>query len=132
MEAVKVSEATPEQVHAALNEGALREVVIFCDICELQTAVDTIGDPAEDRFEGARRYLRAHRGWAPIDSPDICPFCLAGVRMCTQEIHEFCEHPGWPVTEDGIAVLPEDWGKYYEARKVALGESDPFEDRPPT
>jgi hypothetical protein len=123
MRTVKVSEATREEIHAALAEGALREVVIFCDVCMLEMATDMIGEAAEDRFEGARAYLRANRGWTSAEGQDICPFCTAGVRMCTEEIHEFCEHQPWmwdPRT--GIAVHPDDLAKFDVARKLALGE----------
>jgi hypothetical protein len=122
MQTVKVSEASAEQIHAALAVGGLREVVIFCDICGLEMATDMIGDDAEARFEGARAYLRSHRGWTSAENQDICPFCTAGVRMCVREMHDFCEHEPWvwdPQT--GIAVHPEDQDKFEQARHLALG-----------
>jgi hypothetical protein len=123
MEATKVSEATPEQVHQALAEGALREVVIFCDVCGLEMATDMIGATPEDRFEGARVYLRSHRGWISSEGQDICPFCTAGVRMCTEEMHDFCEHEPWLWdAQTGIAVHPEDQAKFEQARDLALGK----------
>lgn len=126
MNAVKVSEATSEQIHAALAEGALREVVIFCDVCGLEMATDMIGESAEARFEGARAYLRSHRGWVSAEGQDICPFCTAGVRMCVQEIHDFCEHKVWVWdSRSGIAVHPQDLEKFEQARSLALGEVSP-------
>lgn len=123
MNTIKVSEATREQIHAALAVAALREVVIFCDVCGLEMATDMIGETAEDRFEGARAYLRSHRGWVSAEGQDICPFCTAGIRMCTEEMHDFCEHQPWAWdARTGIAVHPEDLEKFEQARTLALGE----------
>lgn len=122
MDTVKVSEATPEQVHAALNQGVLREVVIFCDVCGLEMDTDMIGETAEKRFEGARAYLRTYRGWTSAEGQDICPFCVAEVRFCIQLMHDFCEHPVWVETSDGIAVHPDDMEKFKAARALALGK----------
>ena len=58
MTAIKVSEATPEQVQAALELGHLREVVIFCDDCGIEMATDMIGETPEERIDGALVGLR--------------------------------------------------------------------------
>jgi hypothetical protein len=121
-DSVKVSEATAEQIHAALAKGDLREVVIFCDVCGLEMATDMIGETAEGRFDGARRWLRSHRGWISAEGQDICPFCEAGVQMCVQGGHEFCEHSSWVLDpETGIAVHPAFWTQFSRARTLAFG-----------
>lgn len=120
MTAIKVSEATKEQVQAALEMGHLREVVIFCDQCGIEMATDMIGETPEERIDGARKWLRDRRGWTEADGRDICTVCVAGVRTCMGPYHHHCEHGLWVWQPAGYAVHPEDLEKHEAALDVML------------
>ena len=119
-EPIKVSLATREQIHAALDAGTLSQVVIYCDVCGFEMASDFIGDTSQERFAAARAYLRANRGWAGDAGQDTCTFCAANVQICHQQGHLFCAHGDeWRVHEGtGWAIHPSDSEAFLRAFKL--------------
>lgn len=124
MTAIKVSEATRDQVFAALEAGHLAPVVVFCDYCGIEMETEMIGDTSAERIEGAQQWLRSNRGWAEVDGHDQCMVCVAGIRTCTGPRHEFCNHPDWVWRAGhvgGLFVRPEDLDKFDWVHNQTLG-----------
>lgn len=124
MTAIKVSEATSDQVSAALEAGTLAQVVVFCDYCGIEMETEMIGDSTAERIEGAQKWLRANRGWTEVDGHDRCPFCAANIKTCTGPRHDFCNHPDWvwrPGAIGGLFVRPDDLEVFDWLHKQMLG-----------
>lgn len=71
------SEVDPNVVKAALAQGHVSQVVIYCDLCGKEEVMDMIGKTSEIRFNGARRTLVKHEGWQCDSSGDWCKRCKA-------------------------------------------------------
>lgn len=73
-----MTEPTREQIdaiHAAVHQGWVGQVTIFCDSCGVENTGDYIGETSTDRFETARKHLTDTKGWDTSNGQDSCPNC---------------------------------------------------------
>lgn len=66
----------PDHVRAAIHAGNVANVVIFCDVCNVEHRVDCIGETPNERIAAARHHLATTAGWS-IGTFDLCPDCVA-------------------------------------------------------
>lgn len=69
----------PSDIEAAIREGHVGQVSIYCDECGSTETMDCTGVTREDRFGAAREHLVAVKGWRCDSETDLCPNCKDGV-----------------------------------------------------
>lgn len=82
LDALGIGEAhnspVPDDIAAAIRAGHVGQVSLFCDECGMTETMDCTGVTREDRFNAAREYLGAVKGWHCDSGADLCPNCKGG------------------------------------------------------